>query len=57
MGMLSTKDLLDTAEAQLNKSEDRQYIPDLNERVLLALQSIAASQLVIARARAGIRAR
>jgi len=55
--MLSTKDLLDTAEAQLNKSEDRQYIPDLNERVLLALQSIAASQLVIARARAGIRAR
>jgi hypothetical protein len=56
--VLTTKDLLDTAEALLNLSEDRGATPVVAEdRVLYALQSIAASQLVIARAAAGIRAK
>jgi len=55
VGMLTTKDLLDEAEAQLNNSDNE--ADTVSERVLWALKSIAASQLVIARASAGIRAK
>ena len=53
---LTSKDLLDEAEAQLNLADDRDH-RGTQERILCALQSIAASQLVIARASAGIRAK
>jgi hypothetical protein len=57
LGMLTTKELLDEAEAQLNLSTDQTNGSVAIDAVVHALQSIAASQLVIARARAGIRAR
>jgi len=57
LGALTTKELLDEAEAQLNLADDRDGNRVTAERILCALQSIAASQLVIARASAGIRAK
>lgn len=57
MGALTTKELIDEAEAQLNLADDRDGNRVTAERILCALQSIAASQLVIARASAGIRAK